>query len=323
MGIVNDWVREDLLAALEPRPSDLEAARAVVSAQLADGSRTSTESLLLLACQRADVPITEGAEVDVYAAQRDRSVRIDPEHPALRRHRVIRGVHEVIADMVSAGQIVPMKGPDGSGNDIVIQVIDHAPGGGGIRGGESVPMPTPAVATHYRLSRRLIDDDLWRELHVSLTSVDLMPLLGARGNRCFTEALDAFRRGLYLAAANMAGAASEAAWYSVATHLQDSEPSIAKALAGEDTVRLIQRVAERLQSAPRQRSTVTELLAHAAFLRDLRNYGPHPRPQQQADREGAFTETGCLTVILQTQRYLARLLEVAIAVGLPLDEAPK
>jgi len=166
-----------------------------------------------------------------------------------------------------------------------------------MQGGESLPVPMPSVASHYRLSRRLIDDALWRELHASLTTVDLTPLLGRRGVRCFTEALDAFRHGLYLATANLAGAASEAAWYTLASHLATSGPAVAKAFVAEDTVWVIQRTGERLRQVPNQKIAVTELLAQAAFLRDFRNYGLHPRPQQRPTARARSRRRAALTVL--------------------------
>src|SRR5688500_14426652 len=89
---------------------------------------------------------------------------------------------------------------------------------------------------------------------------------------------------------------------------------------GEDaTARLIKRVVEKLRAAPRMATTADELYAHASYLRDLRNYGLHPRASSEADREGAFTESGSLILTMQTQRYLVRLLDAARAYGIELE----
>ncbi|RYP89052.1 hypothetical protein EKO23_01090 [Nocardioides guangzhouensis] len=150
--------------------------------------------------------------------------------------------------------------------------------------------------------------------------MDLALLLGDRGERCFREVLEAHRRGLYLAAVNMAGAASEAAWFTLGEAMQD-DTSVAKALGEDAAGRLIKRVVERLRGAPRMATTADELFAHASYLRDLRNYGLHPRSSSGPAREGAFTESGCLILIMETHRYLVRLLDAARAYGVELSSA--
>jgi hypothetical protein len=266
------------------------------------------------------VPAADSAEIDVFAAQRDPGTPLDVDQPGLRRHRLLGAVHEELADLEAAGTVVPMSTPDGGGNDVVLNVADMAPGGGGTRGGVPIPLPRPRIADAYRLGRRLLDDPAWRAVRLSLTSVDLGPLLGVRGERCFREALEAHRRGLYLAAVNMAGAASEAAWFTIAEAMKD-DPAIAKALGEDATARLIKRVVERLRTAPRMATTADELYSHASYLRDLRNYGLHPRSSSEPAREGAFTESGCLILIMETHRYLVRLLDATRAYGVELSTA--
>jgi hypothetical protein len=99
--------------------------------------------------------------------------------------------------------------------------------------------------------------------------------------RCVDEALCAHRRGLHLAALNMLGAASEAAWYSLGEQLRDWSAQLAKAL-DEDTrtaavIRLVHEVLVQLKPGRVSRETLEELRSCATYLRDLRNYGLHPR----------------------------------------------
>lgn len=316
--MVNERIRAQLIAALQLRPAELIRTRELALSRLAAGDSVATTEIWAAVAADMDINPNAHVEIDVFDALRDDAVAIDPDTPGLRKPRLHRTVKEVLAELDADGHIVPMDVPDGGLSDINLSVSNIAPGGGGSRGGVSVPMPAPAVARSYRLSRRLIDDAQWRDVATSVGSTELVTLLGQRGSRCWEEALAAHRRGLYLAAANMVGAASEAAWYTLGELLRDSDTAIAKAVDDDATARVIARVADRLKLAPRQASVIPELHAHAGYLRDLRNYGLHPRASSDDARELPFTETGSLTVIMQTHRYLTRLLAAARAAEVPL-----
>lgn len=116
----------------------------------------------------------------------------------------------------------------------------------------------------------------------------------------------------------MLGAASEAAWYVVGSHLRERDPALARAVDEDATARVIDKAAALLAQAPRQATTVREVATHAAHLRDLRNYGLHPRGEVEHSRELPFTETGCLALIMSTHRYLTRMLAAAKAADLPV-----
>jgi hypothetical protein len=62
-----------------------------------------------------------------------------------------------------------------------------------------------------------------------------------------------------------------------------------------------------------------ELIAHASYLRDLRNYGVHPAADQDPGQADAFTELGSTVLVMETHRYLARLREAAELVGLDFN----
>lgn len=140
-------------------------------------------------------------------------------------------------------------------------------------------------------------------------------LLDARARRCLEEALAASRRGLYLSALNLIGAVSEAAWYSIGEALLPANEALGEPLAENRTALVQHLIAETLGKVKRQRLAVTELRTHAPYLRDLRNYGIHPRGDIDPGQEHAFTEAGCLLVLMETHRYLARLYTAAQAAG--------
>lgn len=127
-------------------------------------------------------------------------------------------------------------------------------------------------------------------------------LLGPRGLRCLEEAHHAYRAHLWLASANLVGAASEAAWFTVARAAGvgglEAEPSLATVLAKTD------------RAITSSRGPLPALLATAHYLRDVRNYGLHPRDGHDADREVPFTEAGCVTLLLSSRRYFVQLADL-------------
>ncbi|RYP89053.1 hypothetical protein EKO23_01095 [Nocardioides guangzhouensis] len=115
MSMVNDRVRAQLAAALVPGPADLAIAREVIVELLSTGARLRCAEIEARVYEQAGLPAAEGAEIDVFAAQRDPDQEVDADQPALRRHRLLGAVHEELADLEAAGTIVPMNTPDGSG----------------------------------------------------------------------------------------------------------------------------------------------------------------------------------------------------------------
>jgi hypothetical protein len=135
-----------------------------------------------------------------------RSVNVEVDQPALRWQRLNLAVKEVLGDLQRSGSVVPTIPADGGGNDVLLQISDTAPGGSGQKGGEALPLARPVVAESYRLSLYLREHRGWLEVSTSLTAGDIAPVLGDRGLRCWAEALDAFKAGLYLSASSMAAA---------------------------------------------------------------------------------------------------------------------
>ena len=75
-------------------------------------------------------------------------------------------------------------------------------------------------------------------------------------------------------------------------------------------LRQVQRLlAQRLRISPHMGAIIDELVSHGSFLRDLRNYGVHPRGERSDDLEALFTEEACGLLIMSTRRYLLRLQE--------------
>ena len=105
---------------------------------------------------------------------------------------------------------------------------------------------------------------------------------------------------------------SEGAWWRLAEHFAGRSSELDVALDNDRTsaatlIRLAADVMGRLRGMA---SIAAELHAHATYLRELRNYGIHPRAADpDVSHERAFTEAGCSLLLLETHRYLERLAE--------------
>lgn len=146
-------------------------------------------------------------------------------------------------------------------------------------------------------------------------------MLDRRGRRCLDESLLAARRGLFLSSVNLFGSVSESAWFGIASRLEPAGRKITDAISQKNASRVILLTADRLRQTKGQGPTVDEVLAHASYLRDLRNYGVHPFGDPELGQEDAFAEPGCMLLIMNTHRYLARLYRSALAAGVDFSAA--
>lgn len=162
----------------------------------------------------------------------------------------------------------------------------------------------PMLATWYRVPHSLRGRDVWfLDPDLFLEGTEGLGL-GVQTKRALEECLNAYRRGLYLAAANLAGSVSEGAWYAAAKTLAD-ENEWAKM---EDTgaAKLQTWVGNRLRQYRDTKFIADELVAQANVLREIRNYGVHPGPPM-GDLEKYFNQTECCMLLLSLHRYLVRL----------------
>lgn len=76
------------------------------------------------------------------------------------------------------------------------------------------------------LPHRVRSLDVW-ELEPDIFITDLDPLgLDPRTARCVREGLEAYRRGAFLAAVSLIGAAVEGAWYAAGQRLRSTSPKL-------------------------------------------------------------------------------------------------
>jgi hypothetical protein len=158
-------------------------------------------------------------------------------------------------------------------------------------------------------ARWWMDPDLFAD---DLAGLDLSD----RAERALREALRSFRRRLYMACTALLGVVNETAWYKAAERIGTS--GLRKLIEEGATAKLQARVADRIRHVDRIGTIPDELLAHAAVLRDLRNYGVHPTTVRD-DLERHFTEDTCALLIVETHHHLTTL---AGAIDRALEEVP-
>jgi hypothetical protein len=180
----------------------------------------------------------------------------------------------------------------------------------------------PVLFTEYRLSPM---DRAEREHRLELYDAKLfaagsdLDAFDDRTRRCVIEALACYRNDLFLAAANMLGAASESAWHQIAEAMETASlasTGLAKEL-GEPQPRAsyVQTYAladlNQMGSAKDfftrfgfQRGVLNGLGQTAAFWRDLRNYGMHPLGALPREM---FSHAALSVQLLQATDYFSRL----------------
>ena len=229
--------------------------------------------------------------------------------PIVARIRHQRAGQLALEQLARQGIAAPIRNVGGDKVSIPAQE-------GGTSGAYHMPVDVPALASGYSGVRHELPNHL---LDIDLFTADLAVLdLNVRTLWCLREALASYRNGLYLSAANLLGAVSEGAWYAAGEQLRHMSDGLAKALDGDRTTQVISRLCEMMRRVGRLRADANELEAHAAYLRDLRNYGVHPRDLASSIHEAVFTEPSLAVLIMQTHRYLGRL-GVTVAVLLQDD----
>lgn len=304
-------VSAEIEAALAPTEADLVTTRTAVLSALRTGNVVAPDSIVADLVELAGVTANPDHRAEILdVTPRTPPLDLDARNiPQVVRARTWRAVREVFAELSAQGLVTPASDT----NELHLGVRDR-----NTTGGARIVYTTPDPGgSGYRLLRQFIETDGDFLFDDATFTGPPSSLLGPRGRRCLTEALGAHRRGLYLSAANMLGAASEAVWYRLGELLREGDDDLGTALDQERTAQVIRLVSGRLETRARgRRTTITELRVHAGYLRDLRNYGAHPRDDSDQDREVAFTETGSALLAMQSRRYFARLHDVAIAAGL-------
>ncbi len=237
----------------------------------------------------------------------DDTWHFDATHPAIMRVRLTDAAEEALAQLADSGVLAELE-------TTTTAYVTIQQGGRGF--GYKVDRSRPRLASQYGLTRRT-QMDATALLDVDIFSADLTALnLHDRTLRCLDEALESYRRGLFLSCINLLGLVSEGAWYQVGEALRERVKGLPKALDNDNAAGVIRLSAEGLRSAgAASASEIAEMHSHGAYLRDLRNYGVHPRSGSDDGIEHAFTDHGAGLILMNTHRYLTRLAGALAKVG--------
>jgi hypothetical protein len=125
--------------------------------------------------------------------------------------------------------------------------------------------------------------------------------------------MEAYRRGLFLAAASLLGATVEGAWFAAGQLLRTRSAAIDELVDSDRTAQLQDAVAthigEQLQKT--QRWKAKQLSTFAALMRSIRNYGVHPRGVADDDVEAYFEEDTSGLLFLNVRAHLLELTALA------------
>lgn len=285
-----------------PRGRDVAEVRALVLERLGQAPSLSVrelEAAVFAANDLTTESLREAVPVEGYGTSA--TVQGD-SHPAIRAQRLQFALEEVLHGLYAEGIISPSAG------DLYGAASGSIPARGSSWSGslqfEHHHTPAPAFSRWKLASSSSVRAELARE---DLPST-FEELLGPRGSEVLREGTRAFHRGLFIAAVDLLGAASEAAWFGLGTRVSDDGQLADLIARGQNAAAVIDRTADAISRGKAWESRgLNDLRAQAAHLRDLRNYGLHPTGEPDEDREPAFTEAGCAILYMRAPRYFRQL----------------
>ena len=240
---------------------------------------------------------------------------VTADHPIPAAIRADLTAREALAELATEGMLIAAgAGPLAGDNEMMLSF--QLPG---YSAGQRLRVHRPAVISDIvQLPHRLRQQGLWG-VEPDIFITDLAALeLDSRTERSLREAIECYRRGVFLAASSLLGAAVEGAWYAAGQHLRSTAPRVDALVDGDRTAQLQGAVATALRDAlPGNRGWEADALSQfARLMRDLRNYGVHPRQVTDGDIEVYFTEDKCGLLFLEAHRHLKHLAEVTTQVVL-------
>lgn len=309
---------ERLRDLITPGRTDVRRAKRAVLSKFDDLKVHTSAVLLDVVSDVFEAPRDLG-KVEIQFQERASPELIEESMPAVQFLRARIAGMFAIGDLATATIIVPAVPPPSHEESAGIRYVTEEAVSVGINEpsagwGVKVPIPRPTLEAAYL---RPSEGESWYR-DPDLFLEDLAGLgLDERADRALRESIRAYNRGLYLAAASLLGVVSEAAWYVAAEKLGPS-PKLDEAVRRERTADIQKLVAGILRDRGVGAPTMPdELLANAALLRVLRNYGVHP-VEVRDDLERYFNEEECGLLLLRSHNYLVRLssaVDSALAAG--------
>jgi hypothetical protein len=294
---------------VQPSRVEIVEAKRALLALVADGLVHSSDALVrALANSRGVAMPAERSRLDIPS--RDAMAEtVTPTHPILENIRLQIAATEALAELQAEGVLVAAERD--SSKPWSQTVPYNVPWSmQGTSSGVQLELHLPTLEQAYRLPHRLRDREA-SLFDAELFLDDLEDLgLTAQTRQIAEEALEAYRRGLFIACASLLGALSEGAWYSLGERIRGVSGKLDEALDKDATAVAQKQLADRMRDAVKG-TVADELFSQATLLRELRNFGVHPRVAPRADLMEYFTEEGCGLLIMMTRRYLQKLSDVA------------
>jgi hypothetical protein len=297
-----------VLGVLEPllQPTDGEVVRAkqALLKRLSNGKPHAAVDLAWILTDEEGLPQHPPNNTYIeIAPNSDIKATLSASDPLIASQRLKLATRIAIAELAIEGLIIEIKGPQNEYTQVPVRQ-------GSQSGGARVAIGNPELGSGYQLARRF-SSDILPILDPDIFTADLSALmLDDRMKLCIEEALKAHRHGLYLSCVNLLGSVSEGAWWLLAERLRGRSKDLDEAIDDDRTgvAQIIKLASEEISKMKGKKTISAELFAHATYIRELRNYGAHPRAADpKASHEHAFTEAGCSVLLLSTHHYLERL----------------
>jgi hypothetical protein len=298
----------------QPGRIDIVRAKQHLLGQLGDGQPHPAEALITSVASLLGTEPLGHPQIDLPGRDSVKDL-VTPGHPVAAAIRADVTAREALAELAADGMLIaagtaPLPGTP------ALTLTYNLPG---YSSGVQIGVHRPGVLSDVvRLPHRLRQHGLWG-IEADIFITDLAPLdLDPRTERSLREAIESYRRGVFLAAASLLGAAVEGAWYAVGQRLRPTVPAVDQHADSDHTAQLQGAVTDALRnSLPRGRKWEADSLStFARLMRDIRNYGVHPRQMTDGDIEIYFVEDKCGLLFLEAHRHLKRLAEItAQAVG--------
>lgn len=328
-------LQNKLFEAIRPPRSDIAECKAAILNLLGDGRERWTGEVLG-AVVNGFGALPPGDKIGlILLSEKERPEKdVNPGHPILFFQRLITAAREALAELCASGMAIPvLHGPPTSSDKkywpkpeweeyVRISYDGHT------TASIDLSVRRPDLPEAVRLNDALRDRAV-RYFDPDLFSAGIDALnLDNRTLRLIEEALAAFRRELYIATATLLGAAVEGAWFAAASRFKAFDSKLAKMLEDELTnVSQLQAQLLKVMSHDKyvQPLIVNDLASFAALMRDIRNYGAHPRWEIDLEKEGFFTEEMTGLLITWTRRHLqlfTEAVEIAYAKWSAASDSP-
>lgn len=295
---------QQLDAAATPSRQEIEKAVDVVL------RRVGTEKTATRELQAAVVEELGGSDILAAGQRHGRNElhvegpdSFDRDTPIVAYHRLWYAGLLAVERLRRTGLITPVE----NSNPGWYTSISIRRGGHGF--GHRPPHPSPSHSQgSYVATRALPGEEIDPGLERFLAGVDELGL-NDRGVRCLREAIDAHARGLHLASCNLLGAVVESAWFEVGEAHPAPNDKLRNALKNDRTALVIDLVAAWLRESASdgEKSRVDEVVAFAGFMRTLRNYGIHPRPDVDDGLEPHFFDSPNAVLVMQAFHHVRAL----------------